>query len=66
MYYFQKRWTGKGHIDKINELRNTIKQKDCYAVVLTALDDVACEFHPILIHANSTAIIIIIMRKIIC
>ncbi|XP_018019396.1 xaa-Pro aminopeptidase 1 [Hyalella azteca] len=36
-----KHWTGKSHIDKINELRNTIKQKDCYAVVLTALDDVA-------------------------
>ena len=38
---FQERWTGKSHIEKLKTLRSEIKD-ECIAIVLTALDDVAC------------------------
>ncbi|KAF2359560.1 Peptidase M24 C-terminal domain [Trinorchestia longiramus] len=36
-----ERWTGRDHLNKIADLRATLKEKQCYAIVLTALDDVA-------------------------
>ena len=40
----EERWTGRSLKDKLVDLRESIKEKNCIAIVLTALDDVACKY----------------------
>ena len=35
---------GKSWQDKVRELRETLRKKKAYALVVTALDEIACEF----------------------
>ena len=43
VYIPQLEWTGRSITDKLEDTRQKLRDKHCTALVLTALDDIACE-----------------------